>query len=114
MKTELTRYDKLVVKSILETNEFNIHEIHSLESIKARCFSREEYPDIERLIKLNNVDAIKKLPDNQGTANEYLDIVLFSDEKLNSYIATVYDSDELWQDPQVMQIYRLSNESDIS
>jgi hypothetical protein len=107
MGIELTKYDKLVIKSILETNQFNIQKVNGLESLAARCFIQDEYADIESLIKLNDIDAIRKLPDNQGAANEYLDIVLFSDERLNSYIATIYDSNELWQDPQVIEIYPL-------
>jgi hypothetical protein len=39
--------------------------------------------------------------------SEYLDIIKFSDQTNKSYIATIYDSNELWQYPKLIDIIHL-------
>ena len=50
------------------------------------------------------------MPDNQSQAGEYLDIMMFKDQDNKKYIVTVYDSIELSQDPQIIEIYSSSTE----
>ena len=107
MENKLSIYNSYVVKSILANNQYNIKEVSNLESIHSRCFIKIEYPHIESLIKEKNIEAIKKLHSNEYEADEYLDIMTFSDQNQSKYIVTVYDSDALEQDPQVIKIYPL-------
>ena len=56
---------------------------------------------------MGNIDAIQLLSDDQSDGFEHLDIMSFTDQNEKSYLVTVYDSNELWQDPEVMDIYPL-------
>jgi hypothetical protein len=107
MQNELSKYNSYIVKGILATNQFEIEGVQELESIHSRCFIKTEYAGIESLIKEKNVDAIKKLRDNQYKSDEYLDILTFKDQCQSPYIVTIYDSNALEQDPQVIEIYSL-------
>ena len=71
---------------------------------------KNEYLEIERLIKDGNIEAIKSLTDNKSEVREFLDVMIFKDQNKKSYIVTVYDSDELWQDPQVIEIFVIAND----
>jgi hypothetical protein len=39
---------------------------------------------------------------------EYLCIMKFSDQENKPYAVTIHDDEELWHDPQVMDIYPLA------
>lgn len=107
MGIEVNSYNGYIIRSILARNQFNIKEINNLESLKSVCFFKEEYPIIECFIKEANIEAIKTFPTNELRSGEYLDVILFNDEKQKKYIVTVYDNDMLEQDPQVIEIYSL-------
>jgi hypothetical protein len=107
MQQELSKYDALIVKDILANNEFAIQIISDLESIHTRYFVQPEYAEIKKLIQEKNIESIKKFRKDGIKRNEYLDIMTFRDQDKNQYIVTIYDSDELWQDPQVIEIYKL-------
>ncbi|TAG99926.1 MAG: hypothetical protein EAZ16_14565 [Sphingobacteriales bacterium] len=107
MQQESSKYDAFIVKNILANNEFAIQVISDLEIIHTRSFVQPEYAEIEKLIKEKNIESIKKFRKDEVRRNEYLDIMTFSDQDKNKYIVTIYDSDELWQDPQVIEIYKL-------
>lgn len=110
MSNDSIRFNAYVVKSILANNQFGITEVKGIESLKSIYFLREEYPKIEKLIKEKNIEVIKLLPENQSQAGEYLDIMMFKDQDSKKYIVTVYDSIELSQDPQIIEIYSFSTE----
>jgi hypothetical protein len=107
MVFESSKYDEYVIKNILANNKFGITGINNLESLKSRYFIADEYPEIENLIVKHNIKEIKLLSDNQSEELEYLDILKFTDQNENSYIVTVYDSNVLEQDPQIIKIYTL-------
>ena len=47
------------------------------------------------------------MADNLGKVNEYLDIMIFKDQNNKTYTTTVYDNNELWQDPQIIDIFAM-------
>jgi hypothetical protein len=101
-------WNSYVIRNILVNNPFGITELCNLESIKGKFFSSAEYPKIEQLIENGNIEEIKTLPGytpNMDFPREYLDIMTFKDQNMKEYIVTVYDSDELSQDPQVIKIF---------
>jgi hypothetical protein len=106
MKSKLG-YTDYITKSILLNNEFGIEIIKDIENIKSMILIREEYPKLAELIKNKSVEAIKSLAPSQNKTSEYLTILKFRDQENNNYIVTTYDSDELWQDPQVIDIFRI-------
>lgn len=108
MNIDLSKYDKYVRDSILAKNEFNIKEVNNLLSIKSFNLERDKYPLVIQLIKSNAIDDLKAMPIGNRTS-EYLEVMSFQDQQNNSYIVTVYDSDEITQDPQVADIFLLDN-----
>ena len=100
-------YNDYVIKAILTNEKFEITEVKGLQSLNSRCYVRNEYAQIENLIKDKNFNALKALPANEGESSEYLDIVEFKNQADKFYIATIYDSNELWQDPELIEIYSL-------
>ena len=59
------------------------------------------------MIKEKNIEGLKSLTESTKRSDEYLEIMTFKDQDLNKYIVTVYDSDALEQDPQVINIYTM-------
>ncbi|MCY7293039.1 MAG: hypothetical protein LH615_12740 [Ferruginibacter sp.] len=102
-----SKYDQRVIKSIISHKESNISEVKDLQSIIAMAFDPKNYSTITSLIKENNWEKIKAFDHNQGGFREYLDILKFTDQNMTSHIVTVYDSDELWQDPEVVDIFNI-------
>jgi hypothetical protein len=98
-------YNSYIIKAILAYNKFEINEVKNLQTINSRCYIQDEYDKIEDLIENREIDALKSLPDNQGRSSEYLTVVEFKNQLDVFYIATIYDSDELWQDPEVIKIW---------
>ena len=100
-------FDTYVIKSILANNQFGITSVTEIRSLNTRYFIKDEYPEIEKLIKSKDIETIKSLPVNKSEMEEYIDVMLFKDQDLKEYIVTVYDSNALEQDPQVIEIYSL-------
>ena len=44
---------------------------------------------------------------NSAGFREYLYILKFFDQNKLFHVATIYDSDELWQDPEIIDIFPL-------
>src|SRR5262245_47246111 len=98
-------FDNYVIKGILANNEYGIKEVNELESLKSGYFVREEYGEIEKQIRGGNVEAIDLFFKDQIKSSEFLEIMKFKDQSQHVFIVTVYDNLELWQDPQVIEIY---------
>lgn len=105
MSSVSNKYNDPVVKSLLAKNEFGIIEVHDIEEVSSMYFIRSEYPEIIMLIKNGGLDAIRSMVKNTSEDREYLYIISFRDQRNTKYIATIYDSDELWQDPEVMEVF---------
>lgn len=107
MSNDANLYDKYVIDGILANNEFGITEVHNLETMIMRSFVNDDYSSIRELILKGEVDKLNSLPPDESN-EEFLDILMFQDQHHTSYIVSVYDSNELWQDPQVIEIFPMS------
>jgi hypothetical protein len=105
MSTDSKIWNSYVVRSILANNEFDISQINDIEEITSGYFIRSRYPEVVMLIRNGDVNAIRSLVENKAEDGEYLYVLSFRDQKNNNYIVTVYDSDELWQNPKVIEIF---------
>jgi hypothetical protein len=110
MDTEKNDFDMYVVNSILANNNFGIKEVLDIKSIKSMYFNQDVYSSVKKLIAEGNIGGIEKLPMSKERDTEYLDIMLFRDQVGKTYFVTVYDSNDLWQDPQVIEIFPYINE----
>ncbi len=104
----LNKWNDLVIEAILLNNNLRITEVNNFEIIKSLFFDKEKYQSIISLLEAKDFDGIKALEiKSKGEFGEYLEIIKFSDQTNKSYIATIYDSDELWQDPELIDIIHL-------
>jgi len=108
--TKKRTFEEYVTETISSNKTFNIRQIKDLQNIKAMVLLRDQYPHIIELVKSGQIDLIKKLDNNENKGSEYLDIYIFNDQDNQKYIVTVYDSDELWQNPQLWDIFKLKEE----
>ncbi|MEO6639060.1 MAG: hypothetical protein ABIN25_12340 [Ginsengibacter sp.] len=100
-------FNGYVIRGILANNQFGIIEVNNIENIHSRFFERDEYDTIEKLIVDADIEAIRSMVPNQNKSDEYLEVVIFFSQDNKKYIATVYDSLDLWQNPQLIEIYPL-------
>ena len=107
---EENKYDQFIQKIIKADKEVNISEVNNLENIYSGYLEREFYSDLLQLLKQGKFDDLPKdiLPTDPSFI-EYLEVYRFSDQNGQKYIATIYDSIELWQDPQIIDIFPFTN-----
>lgn len=106
---EENKWKKIIVASLLADKDFDIKEANNFEQIKSLFFDKETYTVILNLINKKDWDKIKNFnTERKEGLREYLDIFRFTDQNQMSYVVTIYDSDELWQDPQIIDIIPLA------
>jgi hypothetical protein len=98
-------YLKQITDTILKNNSFGIMEIKKIEILKCLNFNKEEYSFIVDLIKSKKVEDITKFPDSKPKTFEDLTIIRFYDQNSKEHIVTIYDTDELWQDAEILEIF---------
>lgn len=101
------KYEDYIKTSILKNNEFGIRSVSNFEHVRSMPLIREEYSQIAGFLLAKNIEAIKTMPLDSRRTSEYLAILMFTDQNESKYIVTAYDSDELTQDPQVIDIFKL-------
>lgn len=105
--TESTKFNEYVKKSILANNSYGITEVRNVKSIVSMYFDKRRYAEVERIIKSGNIESLKDLENTGNPVTEYLDVLQFADQNDVLYAVTAYDSSDLWQDPQVIDIFKL-------
>jgi hypothetical protein len=109
--TKKNIYNDYVVSGILVNNQFEIVQVKELQSLKTIILDRNKYQEIEQLIINHDWGSIANLDSPDATGfREYLDVVKFRDQNDRTFVATIYDSDELFQDPQVINIFLVEDE----
>jgi hypothetical protein len=106
MKNKL-QYDDYIRRSILLNNDFSIKSVGDFEQLKSMSLTREEYPKIAELARIIDVESIKNLRPSTARTSEYITVMQFADQDGHKYIVTTYDSDDLSQDPQVIDIFKM-------
>ena len=95
-------------RSILLCNEFGITAVQQMERIQDMYLNRDNYPMVrEAIANATSIEALKEIPKETVESYEDIKIITFRDQDENLYAATIYDSWELWQDPQVADIFPL-------
>ena len=80
------KWNDLIIKAILLDKDVDVKEVNNFERVQSLIFDSEK----------------------KNGSNEYLDIIKFSDQNHKNYSATIYDNDELWQVPQIIDIITLT------
>ena len=102
----MDKYHQQII-AILIKSDLDVAEVTKLDCIADMIFDRQQYPAISLLIKEKNWKAIESRDTPAAEYREYLSIYTFHDQAQQLYAVTIYDSDELWQDPEVLDIFPL-------
>lgn len=105
---ELNTWELEVVNEILSSKAPLISLVKNVDFFAHLFYNRNKYIGIVDLIKANKWEELKSNDDMCETEfREYLMLVRFTNQDDQSCVATIYDSDELWQDPKVIDIFIL-------
>ncbi len=99
------RYLVLVEKAILENTMLPIDEVRSLMCVYSSLYEHSYYLAVLTCLKENKLEDLNKLSKPlKEPFGQYLDVYQFLDGQKKVFLATVYDSDELWQDPELLEL----------
>jgi len=99
-------WDKAVIKMLVNDKGLKCDSICNAETLYSLLFDSTKYPAIRSLIEKNEIDNLKQFDDHASKKfSEYLDIIKFADQDNKFYLATIYDSMEVWQDPIILDIF---------
>ena len=100
-------FEKTIVKLITDNKQFNISLVENLDNIVSMKFTKEKYPIISSLIKSKNWEELKAYNVFYDSADEFLEVYTFIDQDKNNFAVTIYDSLELTEYPQIIDIFPL-------
>ena len=107
MNDEANNHNDYVIKDILVNNDFNIQKVINLKDINTFFFQEGIHAEVEKIINEKRFEDLLNETISQERCSEYLYIMSFEDEKDRKFLATIYDSDDLWQNPVVVKIFPL-------
>jgi hypothetical protein len=99
-------FDDCVIQNIITNNQFGISQVLLLKPLNSLFFNQEEYSKISKLMKEKDISSVEKFT-TKFKNREYLEVMQFIDQNKKSYIVTIYDSQSLEQDPQVIEMFNL-------
>jgi len=106
LMAELNTWEQKVINEILSSKDPLITSVKNVDLFAHLFFNRNKYKRIVDLINAKNWEEIKSNDDKCETDfQEDLTLVKFTNQDDQSCLATIYDSDELWQDPKVIDIF---------
>jgi len=106
VKRKRRSYEDDISKAALANSNFNITEIKDVEILKTIPLEEGLQQQMAELIKTRNIDLIKNIPGGENVFED-LTIIKFADQTGQVYVAIIYDSYELWEDPVVVEVFKL-------
>jgi len=112
-RREPRSFDDMIVSAIVEGNKYGIDKVMHLTGVKDILYSDDAYCALTDLIKAGRLEDVKNFAEEEISPmfREYTYVYSFLDQNGRAYIATIYDSDELWQDPELYEIFPLLKNS---
>lgn len=103
----LKKYYDLLRKQIINGNSFGITEILEFESNMTYMYNEEILQRVLNAIR--NGDRLPEVEDvHVEGLREFLDVFVTEDNQGRKFYVLVCDSDELWQDPEVIQVIKIN------
>jgi hypothetical protein len=108
MNMNATLYVDQIITSIAKTCQ-DITSVKNFELLKMIDYTARNHQKIKELVNNGHIEELKELPEISMDVNQGYDLMIFklTDDKNNRYLAIVYDSADLWQDPEVLEIIPL-------
>jgi hypothetical protein len=107
-KRKRRSYEDNISKAALANNSLSITEINDVEILKTVPLEEGLYDKIAEIIKTGNIELIKQMPDSENIFED-LTIIQFADQTGQKYAAIIYDSYELWEDPVVVEVFKIAD-----
>ena len=98
-------WEIFIVDKLKQHDPDKFAEILDLKTIKDFFFSRELYFKIKTQIEQGDLTIKDEDEEPRTGFREYLSVISFSTSDRNKYFACIYDSDELWQDPEIIETF---------
>ena len=99
-------WNRIVVSSLLTNKSLDIKTVNDFTTFKSLFLKQNTYEAIFELIVKNDQEKIKAFESVDIIGfGQYLYLIKFIDQNKKPYVMTVYDSDELWQDPEIIDIF---------
>jgi hypothetical protein len=105
-KEEEMKYEEYIEKSILAGDAFNCNRISGVQIVATLQSYYDHLPEVQSILEKGLYKRIEELKDSPKSFDD-LTVIKFADQDQNVYYGIVYDSEELWQDPVVTQIFPL-------
>ena len=104
---EIDNYSNYVIKAIHSAKGQEFSAVGQLKCISSSLFVREQYSALLDSLKAGQFEYLPKEIEYAGTKfREFIYIYSFVDQDRREWFATIYDSEELWQDPEVIDLLR--------
>ena len=100
-------YEEKISILIKENKTLPVSQVENLKWVVGSNFYPEKLNEILELAQKENFEEIKQKFNSIPKTFEDLSFFSFSDNNGTKYVAIVYDSDELWQDPQIFKILQI-------
>jgi len=103
-----TIYIDQIISSIVKNNE-NIEGVKDFEVLRMIDYTARNHKKVIELVNNGTIDQLKDLPEDNFEVNEGYDLIAvkFADDQGNAYIGVIYDSTDLWQDPEALEVIPL-------
>lgn len=98
-------YSEHIIKAILSAKGNEIRAVSDIACISSAFFDRDQYPALLSRLKNGETEGLTNdIGHTENTFREYLYVYHFFDQDKRKWFATIYDSDELWQDPELIDL----------
>jgi hypothetical protein len=98
-------YD-IKISELIKNFSPDIKDVHSLRIIGIYDYDASFKDDLLSLIRKNKLNIAKeKYKNKEKKAFEDLTVLAFKDQNNKDWTVIIYDSDDLWQDPVVMEVF---------
>jgi hypothetical protein len=99
-------YFNEIEKLLLNYKAIEFSEIKDLQFVVGLNFDSKAYNLLAKKIKENGIEGLPKTNEEKTTFGD-LTVYKFLDETDAQYLVTIYDSDELWQDPEILDVFQI-------
>ena len=98
-------YESQIADSILGFDK-ELKEIKEIRVTKIFAYTENNRDQILSLVKAGKISKVREMTESDLESSEGTDLIVveFSDVAGNKYVSLVYDSDELWQDPEARDV----------
>ena len=105
--SKIDTWDKKIIVKLLSYQKQSITKVNDYRKFIHLFFDKQTYLAVVSLIEKEDWENIKSIKQEKLAFKEDLILVMFTDQDGKNCLATIYDNDELWQDPEIIDVFTL-------